>query len=145
MKHLTKPLRVLLLSLLFVSTVLTFNSCGNDEPDADVIDYYVRVDEEFLVDGSTTLVNRFYSPRDRMREAIRKVYPTPDKNGNDDAVLAACEKEFEDYYAMYEGLPEHFTCLICVVKTHMSGYTVKQSEPLMYYHYDINPPEPAGE
>lgn len=142
MKHYSKPWRVLMLALLLASAVFTFTSCGNDEPKAEVINYYVSVEEELLVDGSTLLINRFYNPKTRMTEAIRSAYPTPDKNGNDEAVLAACDKEFETYKQMYEGLPEHLTCLICVKKATMSGYVVKHEEPLAYYHYDINAPIP---
>ena len=52
-----------MISLLFVSAALAFTSCGDDEPKDSVIDYYVSVEAEFLVDGSTLHVNQFYDPR----------------------------------------------------------------------------------
>ena len=145
MKHLSKPWRVLMISLLFVSAVFALTSCGDDEPKDAVIDYYVSVEAEFLVDGSTLHVNQFYDPKTRMMDAIRKVYPTPTKSGNDAAVLEACNHEYQTYKEMYEGLPDHLTCIFTVKKATKVGDIVKHSEPLAYYVYDINPPAPPTE
>lgn len=137
-KHLLNPWRLMLLSLFFVGTAVAFTSCGDDEPTTEVIDYYVNVEEEFLVDGSTLHTDRYFNPVKRMQDAIRKVYPTPNAVGADDAIIAACDKEHGEYISMYAGQSQHMTCLLHVVKVLKRGGIVKQSETLMTYVYDIN-------
>lgn len=140
-KHLLNPWRLMLLSLFFIGAAVAFTSCGDDEPTNEVIDYYVNVEEEFLVDGSTLHTDRYYNPVKRMQEAIRKAYPTPNAVGDDDAVIAACDKEHGEYVSLYDGGSEHMTCLMHVVKVFKRGGIVKQSETLMTYVYDINSTE----
>ena len=135
----------LLMVMLMALVSIGVASCGDDEPKDSVIDYYVSVEAEFLVDGSTLHVNQFYDPKTRMMDAIRKVYPTPTKSGNDAAVLEACNHEYQTYKEMYEGLPDHLTCILTVKKATKVGDIVKHSEPLAYYVYDINPPAPPTE
>lgn len=144
MKRNHKLWRVLSLSLLLVFTMAAVVACGDDDdPKGTVIDYYLDVEEEFLVNGSTDLADRYYSPVTRMRKALRQAYPTPDSKGNDDAVIAACDKEYEEYVGMYEGGAEHFTCLFRLVRATKEGTVVKQNDVLKTYTYDINAPEPA--
>ena len=98
MKHPFKFWRVLPLVVLCVVAAFTMTSCGSDdEPKGIVIDYYLNVEEEFLVNGSTALTARYQNPKTRMQEAIRKVYPTPNATGADEAVFAACEAEYQAY------------------------------------------------
>ena len=137
-KHLLNPWRLMLLSLFFIVAAATFSSCGDAEPSAEVIDYYVNVEEQFLVDGSTLHTDRYFNPVKRMQDAIRKAYPTPNAVGADDAVIAACDKEHGEYISMYAGQSQHMTCLMNVVKVLKRGGIVKQSETLMTYVYDIN-------
>lgn len=134
----SKLWRGLLFSLLLVSVTTFLTSCGDDEPDSTVIDYYLNVEEEFLINGSTDHTDRYQSPITRMRTAIQKAYPTPDSKGNDEAVIAACNKEYETYYEMYDGGSEHFTCLFHLVKAVKVKGIVKQNETLKTYNYDIN-------
>ncbi|MBQ9554769.1 MAG: hypothetical protein IJV05_00940 [Muribaculaceae bacterium] len=144
MKRNYKFWHLLALSLLFVTSLATLTSCGDDDdPKSTVIDYYLDVEEEFLVNGSSDLADRYISPIPRMRQAIHKAYPTPDTKGNDEAVIAACDKEYEEYLEMYVGGAEHFTCLFRLVRATKSGTVVKQNEILKTYTYDINPPEPV--
>ena len=142
MKQLFKHWRGLVFPLLLVAIMATVSSCGNDEPKSNVVDYYLDIEEEFLVNGSTSLTSRYYSPITRMREVIRKTYPNPDSKGNDEAIVAACDKEYEDYCTMYRSdNGDHFTCLFHLVRAVKSGDIVKQTETLRTYIYDINPKE----
>ena len=45
-------LRMLALSLLLACPLVMLTSCGDDEPKSMVIDYYLNVEEGFLVNGS---------------------------------------------------------------------------------------------
>ena len=140
MKHQLKQWRGFLFSLLLVGAMASFTSCGNDEPSATTIDYYLEVEEEFLVNGSSTLAERYFSPIKRMRETIRKVYPVPNDKGDDNAVIAACDAEYEEFCNMYTGEGnDHLSCQFTLNRAIKKGYVVKQREKLRTYHYDINP------
>lgn len=139
MNHNLKHWRGLLFSLMLVGVMVTLTSCGDDEPSSTTIEYYLEVEEAFLVDGSASTASQYYSPITRMREVIRKTYPTPDARGNDDAVMAACDKEFEEYCQMYSGDPYgHITCLFNLIRAVKVGTVVKQNDKLKTYLYDIN-------
>ena len=140
MKHLSKLWQALPMVALFDVAALTLTSCGgDDEPQGTVIDYYINVEEELLVNGESNSTGRFLNPVTRMREAIRSVYPTANAQGADMAVLAACEKEQVDYIQMYTGMPEHLTCMFHLMRVVKDGTRVKLSEKLKTYVYDINP------
>ena len=142
MKHHFNLCRMLLLSLAFITTTTIFTSCGDDdEPSGMTIDYYLEVEEEFLVDGSVDHTDRYYSPVTLMKESIRTAYPVPDANGNDNAVIRACDELQLRYYSMYDNKAEHLTCLVHLVRATMEGKIVKNSERLKTYNFDINPPE----
>ncbi len=142
MRHHFTTCRLLLPLLLMVMTV-AFMSCGNDddEPKGNTIDYYLEVEEEFLVDGAVDHTDRYYSPITLMREAIRNVYPVADATGADQAVINACDELYQRYLGMYTSKGEHLTCLVHLVRATMHGDIVKQSERLKTYNFDINPPE----
>lgn len=130
--------QMLVLAILFIGSTMTLTSCGDDDP-MSTVDYYLNVEEEFLIDGKTDHTDRYYNPVIRMREAISKAYPNPDNKGNDEAVIAACDKEYETYVEMYTGGEEHFTCLFHLVKAVKKGDIVAGNEVLKTYSYDINP------
>ena len=145
MKHLLSHWRGLLFSLMVFGTITTLTSCGNDEPESTVIDYYVSIEKEFLVNGSTSRTDRFENPITRMRTAIATAYPTPNTQGDDDAVIAACDKEYETYLSLYTGGKDHFTCLFHLVRATKKDGIVKSNETLKTYWYDINPVETDGD
>ena len=134
--------RQLFCALTLLVTMAAFTSCGDDdEPSTMVIDYYIDVEEEFLVNGSTQLIDRFHSPIDLLKEAIRTTYPTPNASGDDNAVIAACDETYWRFYSMYGSRSEHMTCLCHLVKVNKKGSIVKQSERLKTYTFDVNPTE----
>ena len=138
MKKLSRMWLLLALSCLLLGGL---SSCG-DEPDAKTIDYYMEVEEAFLVDGATSHTDRYYNPKTLMNESIRRVYPTPDDVGNDEAVIQACDETCARFYGMYESKGEHLTCLLHLIKVHKVGDIVRQSEELKAYNIDVNPIEP---
>ena len=135
--------RFLLCSIMAVAAMLTTTSCGDDEPTAKVIDYYIEVEEEFLINGSKDLPDRYYSPIDLMREAIRTTYPEPNAQGNDEAVIAACEEVYQAYYRVYGSgqYEDHLTCSMHLVRAQLEGKIVRQSERIRTYVIDVNPAE----
>lgn len=140
MKHFLKTWQLIAFTVLLAATMLTTTSCGDDDdPKSTVVDYYVSVEEQFLINGSTDKTDRYENPVTRMRNAIRKAYPEPNINGNDEVVLAACEKEYETYMEMYRGYGDHFTCLFHIVRAIKKGDQVKENVTIQTYVYDINP------
>ena len=131
--------RKLSLALLLLLPLVAFTSCGDDDEPTSSIDYYLEVEEEFLVDGAVDHTDRYYSPITLTREAIRKAYPEPNAQGDDEAVLNACNEVYLRYIAMYDGKAEHLTCLYHLVRATKSGDIVKQGERLKTYLIDINP------
>lgn len=140
MLHRSNAWQLILLAVVFMGAAMALTSCGDDdEPKSTVVDYYLNVEEEFLINGSTDHTDRYYSPITRMKSAIAKAYPTPDSNGADEAVVAACDKEYVTYLEMYEGGSEHFTCLFHLVKAVKKNGIVIENQTLKTYVYDINP------
>ena len=117
------------------------SSCGKDDEPTSSIDYYIEVEEQFLVNGAVDHTDRYYSPVTLMKEAIRNAYPEPNDIGDDEAVIRACDELQQRYISMYMNKGEHLTCLMHLVRAHKSGDIVKQSERLKTYNIDINPPE----
>lgn len=141
MKHLLQSWRSLLLAVLFVGTMVTFSSCGDDEPKGSDVVYYLDVEEAFHINGSISQTDRFQSPITRMQEAINKAYPKPTAQGDDAAVIAACDNEYATYVQMYSYSQEHFTCVFSLVKGMRENGIIKKSETLKVYSYDINAAE----
>lgn len=135
--------RYLLCSLMAIAAMLTTTSCGDDEPTAKVIDYYIEVEEEFLINSSSDLLDRYHNPIDMMREAIRATYPEPNAQGNDEAVVAACEEVYQAYYGMYDNdhYEDHLTCTMHLVRAQLEGKIVRQSERIRTYVFDVNAAE----
>lgn len=134
---------------MFLSLVLLggLTSCGNDEPKGESIDYYIEVEEEFLVNGAVNKTDRYkeHNPKTMMMEAIRKVYSKPDKVGNDAAVVQACDEVYTRFYEMYTGNDDHLTCIFHLIKARKVGDIVRGSELLKTYEFDVNPIEPTGD
>ena len=145
MIHLTKhshgTWHFLLCAIVAISAMLTATSCGDDEPEASVIGYYVEVEEEFLINSSKDLIDRYYNPKDMMLEVIHDAYPVADTKGNDEAVIAACDALYHRYYEMYTGREDHLTCKLNLVRARLEGTIVKQSEIIKTYVFDVNPYE----
>lgn len=140
MRKTFKPWLMLQLVALLVGAAFVLTSCGDDdEPKGTVIDYYVNVGEVFLVNGSTATAGRYQNPVNRLTDAIRKAYPSPNAQGADEAVIAACDAEYTTYREMYTGLPDHLTGLFTLVRVVKQGTRIKQSEDIRIYVYDINP------
>ena len=147
MKHLFRHWRGLLFSLMVLGAISTLTSCGNDEPQPLIVNYYIKVENEFLVNGSTDRTDRYLDPIARMKTAISTVYPVPNTKGNDEEVIAACDKEYETYLSFYNGVgeKEHLTCLFHLVRATMSNDIIKSNETLKTYNYNINPVVPEAE
>jgi hypothetical protein len=141
MKNLLHVWQFMLLSCLLLGGL---SSCGSDEPQVESIDYYLEVEEEFLVNGAVNRTDRYkeHNPKTMMMEAIRNVYPKPDNVGKDDAVIQACDQVYTRFYEMYTGNDDHLTALFHLVKAHKVGDIVKRTEYLKTYNIDVNPIEP---
>jgi len=133
-----RQLWLLALMVTVASLAMTLTACGSDEPDSNNIDYYIRVDNPFMVNNSEELAARYTSPAEELKAAIRKVYPTPDSEGADEVVMAACSQAQQDYIAMYAGYTGHFTCTLSLLRVRLQNGIIKQNEVLATYEFNIN-------
>ena len=143
MKHITRETgfwKLMVLSVLLLGMMSSLTSCGNDEPANGLTDYYLEIEEQFLVNGSTDGTSRYENPVNLMKDAIQKAYPTKTGEGNDKAVIAACDKAFEDYVALYEGdlRDENLTALVNLKRVIRRDGIIRESETLKTYQYNIN-------
>ena len=139
-KRYSNAWRLIVIALVLMCQLPVLTSCDDDESKSTVIDYYLNVEEAFLVNGSNETISRYENPVTRMRNAIKQAYPTPDTQGNDEAVIAACDQEYRAYVDMYSMLTsDHFTCLFHLVRATKVGGIIKQNQTIKTYTYDINP------
>ena len=141
MKKLSRTGLLIVLSCLLMGAL---SSCGSDEPEALTVDYYIEVEESFLVNGSSNFPDGYLDPVTIMRETIRKSYPKADFVGNDEAVIRACDEAYEKFYQDYTSGGDHLTCLMHLIKTRNEGIIVRGSERLKTYKIDVNPPLPPS-
>ena len=127
------------LAVLAITAMLAFTSCGDDD-ESNVIDYYIEVEEQFLVEGSQTGTSRYDDPRVLLQNAIKKAYPSLTEKGNDEAVIAACDKVYNDYVNLYEGDPrdENLTALLHLKKVNKRDGIIRENEYLKTYQFNIN-------
>ena len=131
-------IRLMVLMLLCVMSSSLFISCvGEDEPEIS-IGYYLSVrpllpiyqrgglppDAKSYLIGNMTL---------QMKAKIDEVYPVHDLQGNDAAVLKACD----DVYDMYQqsGMESNAMCIATLYRARMSGIVIKKSTPLKTYRF----------
>lgn len=131
---------MMLLTLVIAASLYGLASCGNDEPDAGAIDYYIEVEEQFLVNGSLDGVSRYDNPITLMNAAIQRAYPTKTQQGADQEVIAACDKAYEDFVALYEGdlRDENLTALVNLKRVVRHGGTIRENETLKAYLFNVN-------
>ena len=143
-KRLTKQTGAWCIVVLSLLMAAFLTSCGDDEPANGVVDYYIEVEEQFLVNGSTDGTSRYDNPINLMKDAITKAYPEKTEKGNDKAVIDACDKAYEDYVKLYEGdlRDENLTALIHLKRAVRRGGIIKESETLKSYQFNINSHEP---
>ncbi len=141
MKKLSRTGLLLVFSCLLMGVL---SSCGSDEPELLTVDYYIEVEESFLVNGNANFPDGYIDPVTTMRETIRKAYPKADNVGNDQAVVRACDEAYEKFYKDYTSGGDHLTCLMHLIKTRNEGIIVRESVRLKTYNIDVNPPLPPN-
>ena len=130
-----KPLRLLFLSMLFIVSATTFSSCmSEDEPDV-AIDYYLSIEPRtpirFTIDPRANMMGQI---TDRMKVAIHEAYPVRNLDGDDIAVIEACNEAYSYYRAAYPGGAQCTQCVVKLYRARMKGTIVKQSVALKSYN-----------
>ena len=75
-----------------------------------------------------------------MNAAIQRAYPTKTQQGADQEVIAACDKAYEDFVALYEGdlRDENLTALVNLKRVVRRGGTIRENETLKAYLFNVN-------
>lgn len=142
--------RRLLLPLLLISCLLGFNSCkGDDEPEV-AINYYLMVQTKVPIYSAGGLPppakNKLIGDITKvMRKNIDEAYPVHDLQGNDAAVIAACDDAYRSYTEVYRdsamvatntlGATFHTECVVVLYRARMSDMIVRASYPLKTYRF----------
>jgi len=131
-------LRLLLFSVMCALMLPMGTSCNdNEEPDIS-IGYYLTIQPlipiytigDFHPSAHGDIIGKITS---QMKQQIDKVYPVPDLQGNDGAVIMACDS----VYAMYDqsNMQSNASCVATLYRARMSGIVVKKSQPLKVYRF----------
>lgn len=127
--------RRLAIALIASFSICCLCSCANDEPE-DCVNYYLSVQSRTMIYRRGGLPP---APKAdligllsvKMKQAIREAYPTPNLQGDDRAVLVACDEA----YRMYSdtGMRSYTVCVLELYRVKMSGNIIKQSTLIKTY------------
>ena len=130
--------RRLLIALFTVSSLCFLGSCTNDDEPEVVINYYLSIQTRTRIyrrgglppDPKEDMIGKLTT---KMRARIRETYPNPDLEGNDAAVIVACDEIYRQY--LETGLRERVECVATLYRARMSNSIVKQSTPIKNYYF----------
>lgn len=151
-QHLFTPWHLFLLIAVVVAALVGVTSCGHDDPELKV-GYYLSVssseaymassdDEDQGTMSDTQSGNVLYTTITRMKQAVRNAYPAPQNNGDDAAVLVACDKIYRDYKRMYGEYEKNTICVVKIMRTSLNDEgIVVGSRTLTTYSFGSLPPD----
>ena len=67
-KRYSNAWRLIVIALVLMCQLPVLTSCDDDESKSTVIDYYLNVEEAFLVNGSNETISRYENPVTRMTQ-----------------------------------------------------------------------------
>lgn len=140
----------LLVPLLLIACLLGFISCtGDDEPESS-IGYYLMIQTRVPIKtaGSMPPPPKYKLIGDLtrlMQKGIKEVYPKHDMQGNDGAVITACDDVYLSYTEIYRdsamvatntlGATFHTDCVVVLYRARMTGTIVRASYLLKTYRF----------
>ena len=126
--------RLLFLSMLFIAAASSLSSCSSvDEPET-AIDYYLSIESRVPIKNThDARANMMGQVSNNMREAIHDVYPIRDLDGNDAAVIQACDEAYSYYRSAYPAGQQNTECVLKLYRARMQGTIVKQSVAIKTY------------
>lgn len=127
-------LKRMMFMLLCLVTVTVFTSCESaDEPEV-AIDYYLTIESRVpLKNTISPRANMMGQITTSMKEAIHEAYPVPNLQGDDVAVLVACDEAYSYYRSAYPGGAQCTECVAKLYRARMQGKVVKQSVAIKTY------------
>ncbi len=148
--HIFNPKKLLLTLSLLLFPLMSLTSCGDDESDL-MVGYYLSIQSQVGYmsssenEGQGTMSdsnygNVLYTTITKMRQALHNAYPIVSKEGNDVAVLSACDNIYREYKNMYGALEKNTICVVKIYRTRMDGDIVVNSKTLTVYHFGALPP-----
>ena len=130
--------RRLPIALFTVSSLCFFGSCTNDDEPEVVINYYLSIQTKNSIyrrgglppESKLDMIGKLTT---KMKARIREVYPNPDLEGNDAAVIVACDEIYREY--LETGLREHVECVAILYRARTSNSIIKQCTPVKNYYF----------
>ncbi len=135
--HLSQRLVVVAVAVVAVFSLLSLGSCANDEPDI-YIDYYLTIQSKERIfrrgglppDPKEDVIGKLITD---MRTKIKDVYPVPNMEGNDGAVLVLCDEIYRQY--LETGFRDHTECVAILYRARMQGGIIRQSTKIKTYNF----------
>ena len=137
MKYMDVLFRAMLVALCLFA-VTGFTSCNSDDEPDLVVGYYLSIHSRVRIfsrgglppDPKEHMIGKMTI---MMKQRINDVYPVRDLEGNDAAVIVACD----DVYDMYKEshMQANAECVVVLNRAWMSGIVVKQSKPIKTYRF----------
>lgn len=132
--------------LLLLLGVVTTASCGHDEPDW-LIGYYMHINSQVPIsteeDGQGTTSDNpaadvLSITIRNMKDAMRRAYPVNTRQGNDAAVLTACDSVYRSYNLSYGDQKRNTVCVVKIFRAHMDEEGIaRESRLLTTYHLGV--------
>ena len=139
--HLNSLQQVFML-LITSCVLLALGACTADEEPETAIGYYITIQSKYPM-PKEKMIGDITSG---MQAAIRKVYPVHDQQGDDYAVIRACDDLYRSYYEAYRdtsavisntltGGSRASECNVVLYRARMSGIIVRASYPIKTYRF----------
>lgn len=139
-KHMNKKifnprtLKRMMFMLLCLVTLTMFTSCESAEEPEVAIDYYLTIESRVpLKNTMWPRGNMMGQITSRMKQAIHDVYPIPNLQGDDVAVMIACDEAYSYYREAYPAGAQSTECVAKLYRAHMQGKIVKRSVAIKTY------------
>jgi len=128
---------MMLLAIMAVVAVSFLASCASDEPETG-IDYYLSLQPRTRIfargglppDPKEDMIGKITL---QMRLSIREHYPTLTDDGDDAAVLVACDEVYRLY--LESGMKSHTECVATLYRAKMCGTIIRGSTPIKNYYF----------
>lgn len=130
----SRTLKRMMFMLLCLVTVTVFTSCESAEEPEVAIDYYLTIESRVpLKNTLSPRGNMMGQITSRMKTAIHEVYPVPNLQGDDVAVLVACDEAYSYYREAYPAGAQNTECVAKLYRARMQGKIVKRSVAIKTY------------
>lgn len=127
--------RVLFLLPMCIMLVSVLAGCDKADEPTFTIDYFFMVTCNPPDYEPVPKSDPAYTVTAVMKDSIRRVYPKATVQGDDGAVIAACDKVYYRYLAEHPEAAQYFYCVARLYRARMRGSIVASYTTIKYYNF----------